>query len=508
MTDIEQLRRWWRAERAAGEDNVTFDRGDAALVALERDETGKGSLWLGNALPRFGDEVESTVRDEGLDEAQRHAVHRASAARNALLIHGPPGTGKTRTLVEIVRQALRKRQRILVTAASNVAVDNLTRRLAEVGVKVLRLGSPEMIAADLTEVSFHHRVAALDEHRQAEQLFAQARRIAEGRGRRPADPRRKSSRLRREAHQLQNFARATILRRARVVCATAGGVDAVPLGDEQFDLVVLDEATQAPDPVALAAILRGGVVVLAGDPQQLPPTVVAEDPEARVGLASTLFERCAARWSSAGTVMLTTQYRMSEALMRFPSEVHYGGRLTAGASNRDHRLGDLLDAPPSPRDGRPWIVIDTGELDTAEAADGDSVHNETHRRIVAAEVRRLVDDGIAPGDIAAICPYAAQASRLRGALGRLVEAGLEIGTVDGFQGREKEVVIFDTVRSNRRGRIGFLRDVRRTNVAITRAKRQLIVVVHAPTLGRDAYYRRLLVAAGEAGAIEPARTTS
>ena len=421
-----------------------------------------------------------------------------------MLIHGPPGTGKTRTLVEIVRQALRKRQRVLVTAASNVAVDNLARRLAALGVKVLRLGSAEVISADLADVSFHRRVAELDEQRQAARLFEQARRIAEGRGRRVADPRRRISRLRREAHQLQNLARATILRRARVVCSTAGGVDAVPLGDERFDLVVLDEATQAPDPIALAAILRGSVAVLAGDPQQLPPTVVTEDPGARAGLSSTLFERCSARWPSAATVMLTTQYRMSEALMRFPSDTHYDGRLTAAPHNRDRRLADLLDSAPTPRDGRPWIVIDTGNVDAAEAKDGDSVHNSTHRRIVATEIHRLVDSGVAPGDIAAVCPYAAQASRLRHELASLVEAGLEIGTVDGFQGREKEVVIFDTVRSNPGRRIGFLRDIRRTNVAITRAKRQLIVVVHAPTVNRDDYYRRLLDAAAEAGAIEQA----
>lgn len=503
MTHLEQLRRWWRAERDAAEGNVTFDRGEAALNALERDPSAR-ALWLGEAVPRFDDQVDLDFRDEGLNEGQREAVRRAAAATDALLVHGPPGTGKTRTLVEIVRQALLQRRRILVTAASNVAVDNIARRLAHFRVKVLRLGPPEMIAPDLKPWSFHRRVAALDDHRQAQKLFEEAQRVADGRGRRPADPGRTISRLRREAHLLQNAARASVLRRARVVCATAGGVDAVPLGDEAFDLVVLDEATQAPDPVALAAILRGGVAVLAGDPQQLPPTVVTEDPQARGGLSSTLFERRSTRWPAEATAMLTTQYRMSEALMRFPSQAHYAGRLTAAPGNRDHRLADLLSGAPSARDGRPWIVIDSDGLGAEEAMDGDSVHNATHRRIVIEELVRLTDSGVAPEDIAAICPYAAQARRLMSELGDLLDAGLEIGTVDGFQGREKEVVIFDMVRSNPHHRIGFLRDHRRTNVALTRAKRQLVVVVSSSTVGRDDYYRRLLEAAAEAGAIEQA----
>jgi ATP-dependent RNA/DNA helicase IGHMBP2 len=505
VSDTKRLLRWWQAERAsATERNVTFDRGDAAIAALERDATGKRALWFGDAPLRFEDEAEVEIRDEGLNDGQRQAVQRAVEARDALLIHGPPGTGKTRTLVEIVRQRLRRRQRILVTAASNVAVDNIARRLAAQRVKVLRLGPAELVAPDLRELSFHHRIASLDDQQQAQKLFAEAQRIVDGEGRQPKNPRQRISQLRREAHSLQNLARATVMRRARVVCATAGGVDSVPLGDEQFDLVVLDEATQAPDPVALAAILRGGVVVLAGDPQQLPPTVVTDDAEARAGLSSTFFERCSTRWPPEATVMLTTQYRMSEALMRFPSQAHYEGQLIAAEGNRGHRLADLVTGRLSTRDGRAWIMIDSSELGIAEAKDGDSVHNPTHRRIVAAEIDRLIASGIAPADIATICPYSAQANRLRRELRALVDAGLEIGTVDGFQGREKEVVIFDMVRSNRDRQIGFLRDMRRTNVALTRAKRQLVVVVHAETVRDHDYYGRLLAAAGEAGAMEQA----
>jgi len=206
--------------------------------------------------------------------------------------------------------------------------------------------------------------------------------------------------------------------------------------------------------------------------------------------------------------MLTTQYRMSDELMRYPSRAHYDGRLEAGAGNRRHKLQDLLpDTPLSERDGRPWIVIDTSELEGSEALDEDSssIYNDGHRQRVVGEIERLIHLGIAARDIAAICPYAAQTQRLRAELSDLLQQGLEIGTVDGFQGREKEVIVLDLVRSNSAGQLGFLRDVRRTNVAITRAKRQLIVIAHGDTISRHAYYRELLAAAREADAHELAR---
>ncbi len=489
---------------------VTFSRGRDALVALMDRPAGR-ALWFGDQVPRFAEAGDIAFRDEQLNPPQRRAVERAVGARDVALIHGPPGTGKTRCLVEVVRQALGLRRRILVTAASNVAVDNLARRLADCGVKVLRLGAADKVAPDLLEWTLHHKMAQLQEMGDAQAQFDAAQRIAEGKGRRLANPGKKIGELRRGAHRLKDLARAKVLRRSRVVCCTAGGVDAVPLGDETFDLVVLDEATQAPDPVALSALLRGGVLVLAGDPMQLPPTVITQDEEASAGLTSTLFERCSARWPGEATTMLTTQYRMSDELMGYPSRAHYDGRLEAGADNRLHRLQDLVpDRPLSERDGQPWIVIDTSELEGSEALDEvhSSIHNDGHRRQVAGEIQRLIELGIAATEIAAICPYAAQTERLREELCELVEEGLEIGTVDGFQGREKEVVVLDLVRSNPAGQLGFLKDIRRTNVAITRARRQLIVIAHGDTIRGHAYYRDLLVAAHDAGAHELARPVS
>jgi len=318
------------------ESEVTFQRGDEAIRALMGDAalSHKRALLFGDAVPQFEEASDITFRDEQLNLGQRRAVERSVRARDATLIHGPPGTGKTRTLVEIVRQALLLRRRILVTAASNVAVDNLARLLAACGVKVLRLGAADKVSPDLADCTLQHKMAQLPEMAEAKAHFDAAQRIADGKGRRPAQPDKRIAELRRQAHGSRDLARAKVMRRSRVVCATAGGVDAVPLGDEKFDLVVLDEATQAPDPVALAALQRSAVVVLAGDPQQLPPTVIARDEDARAGLSSTMFERCSARWPPQATTMLTTQYRMSEELMRFPSKAHYDGRLEAAEENR------------------------------------------------------------------------------------------------------------------------------------------------------------------------------
>jgi ATP-dependent RNA/DNA helicase IGHMBP2 len=511
---LRQLLQWWRTERddvqASQRDRgseVAFKRGEDAIRALlgNASLSHKRALLFGDAVPQFEEAGDITFRDEQLDPDQQAAVERAVRAQHVALIHGPPGTGKTRTLVEIVRQALLLRRRILVTAASNIAVDNIARRLAARRIKVLRLGAAEKVSPDLVELTLHHKMAQLPEMADAQKNFDAAQRIADGKGRRLAEPGKRISELRRQAHSSRDLARANVMRRSRVVCSTAGGVDAVPLGDEKFDLVVLDEATQAPDPVALAALVRGAVLVLAGDPQQLPPTVVSQDEAAQAGLSSTMFERCSARWPAHATTLLTTQYRMSEELMRFPSHAHYEGRLEAGAENRRHSIRDLIpDATLSERDAQPWIVIDTSALGESEALDDGttSLYNDAHRRLVVEEIRRLVDAGVEARDIAAICPYSAQTLRLRQQLSELLEQGMEIGTVDGFQGREKEVVVVDLVRSNAKGQLGFLRDVRRTNVAITRAKRQLVVIVNGGTVSRHAYYRDLMAAAKKAGAWE------
>jgi predicted DNA helicase len=282
-----------------------------------------------------------------------------------------------------------------------------------------------------------------------------------------------------------------------VICATAAGADAAILADEAFDLVVLDEATQSVDPISLCALLRAPRAVLAGDPCQLPPTVIARD---AAPLARTIFEDIATRAPTA-VRMLVRQHRMHESIMAFPSASMYGGQLIAAPAVAGHRLEDLGVAPDPLRDA-PWIFIDTaGKGWTDEhGVDDPSTRNPAAAARVAAEARRLLGRGLSAADVAVITPYDAQARLLHDLLAAERDAGLEIGTVDGFQGREKEAILVDLVRSNERGELGFLADTRRMNVALTRARRFLLVVGDSATLGAHPYYAAFLVAAETAGA--------
>jgi predicted DNA helicase len=266
------------------------------------------------------------------------------------------------------------------------------------------------------------------------------------------------------------------------------------LEDERFDWIVIDEATQATAPATILALLHasdGARLVLAGDHHQLPPTILSVEAE-RQGLGVTVFEQSVARWHDTVRCLLDTQYRMNEAIMRFPSEHFYEGRLHAAPVVAGHRLTDLEGVAHLPLTFDPLEWIDTAGMGFAEerGADGESIANPEEAALVARLVRELLDAGVAPTAMAVITPYAAQVRRLRDLLDGI--EGLEIGTVDGFQGREKEAVVVSLVRSNDQGEVGFLADVRRMNVAWTRARRKLLVVGDTATLGGHPFYREML----------------
>jgi predicted DNA helicase len=301
-----------------------------------------------------------------------------------------------------------------------------------------------------------------------------------------------------EARALTNDARQhvrgveeAILARAPVICATAAGSDVRALDGLRFDRVILDEATQASDPMALVALIRAPRLVLAGDPQQLPPTII-DLGAAKQGLGTTLFERIAARVPGA-VRMLDVQHRMHAALMAFPSEAHYGGKLRAHPS-----VAAREEVGPDPLRPAPLVFLDTAGRGWSEerGAEDPSTRNPEQAVRVAAEVRRILRRGVAADDVGVITPYEAQARLLREGL----RGGVEIGTVDGFQGREKEVIVVDLVRSNPDHEIGFLADVRRMNVALTRARSLLLVVGDSATLSAHRYYEKFLAAVEKRGA--------
>ncbi len=487
---------------------ATFDRGDRAIARfreLERGDLRRAlrDVLFGMETARFGKvDASATVLDAALNEPQRRAVAQALAAETLSLILGPPGTGKTRTLAEVVRRAVARGERVLVTAASNTAVDNLAERLLASGAPVLRLGHPARVAPAIEAHTLDARLEAQPEVAIAQRWMREAaeiRRRALRRFERGAvgwrerkDAFAEAGRLMRDARQHVRAAQDAILAHSPIVCATAAGVDVSLLEGQRFDRVVLDEATQAPDPIALVALARAPRATLAGDPHQLPPTVL--DVEAmRAGLGRTFFERLSEA-SPALVSMLEVQHRMHEVLMTFPSSTMYGGLLVAHESVQTHLLEDLPGVMADPLRPGPFVFVDAAGKGWTERRGGErggddpSTDNPGQAERVAAEVRRILSRGLAAEHLAVITPYLAEARLLRSLLAAELAVGLEIGTVDGFQGREKEAVVVDLVRSNDRSELGFLDDIRRMNVAITRARRFLLVVGDGATLARHPYY--------------------
>ncbi len=479
---------------------ATFQRGaraiEACLAASPNEDLGRlREVLFGGARPQFDIPRDWRPLDDALNAGQRTVVAYALSAFDLCLVHGPPGTGKTRTLIEIARQAADRGERVLCCAMSNTAVDHLAAGLHEAGVPLLRLGHPARVAEALEARSLDRLLEGDEAHRLARQWMTEARQLREKalrRKERGSLERAEFRTLMGEARRLQADARAQLRRaqqalieRSPVVCATAAGADSDLLREHHFDLLVLDEATQAPDPIALVAIAHARRLVLAGDHEQLPPTII--DPRAEAGgLGTTLFDRLA-RTTPEASRMLSTQYRMHADLMAFPSVTRYEGKLVAAPEVAAHRLEDLGVRPDESR-ATPLILVDTAGKGWEDRADeSGSWFNQAQAARCVAEVRRLLSRGLAPEQVSVITPYNAQRALLRAELG-----AVEVSTVDGFQGRENEAVVVDLVRSNALGKVGFVKDRRRLNVALTRARRLLMVIADTATLGQHPDFARFL----------------
>ncbi len=292
-----------------------------------------------------------------------------------------------------------------------------------------------------------------------------------------------------DACRLENQAVESILNAAPILCSTLTGLDAKIIGRRTFDVLVIDEACQTTEPGCWIPLLRSSRVVLAGDHCQLPPTVLSRE-AVQQGFAVSLQERLVALFGALVTRRLDVQYRMNERIMGFSSREFYEDALSADPRVATHRLCDLPGVAPSALTEEPVQFIDTAGAGYEEEVepDGESRLNPQEAVLVAGKVRALIQCGVSAPDIAVIAPYAAQVRRLRELL---PVPGLEIDSVDGFQGREKEAVVLSLVRSNVEGEIGFLADVRRTNVALTRARRKLLVIGDSATLAVLPFYRRM-----------------
>jgi hypothetical protein len=444
-----------------------------------------------------------------LNPSQRIAIEFALAARDFAIIHGPPGTGKTTTVVEYIRAAVGYGNTVLICAPSNHAVDNVLEKLLAAGELPVRLGHPARIVPELRARAIDILAEKHPDARQARKVAREALalfRQADKWTHQKPQPGEKAA-LRKDARdmlaevrRLEALAVERVLDDARIICATLTGLDSQVLGQRRFDVAVIDEACQSTEPANWVPLLRASKLILAGDHCQLPPTIISPEAAGR-GLAISLMERLVARFGPGAARLLTVQHRMHAAIMGFSNEEFYGGRLAAHESVAAHRLCDLPGVTANPITESPVQFIDTAGASYDEELEEDtgSRRNPLEAALAVKNVAALLEAGVAAAQIGIIAPYRAQVRLLRERLGDLPE--LEIDSVDGFQGREKEAIIVSLVRSNPEGEIGFLADTRRTNVALTRARRKLLVIGDSATLANEPFYQRMLMHFEALGAV-------
>lgn len=437
------------------------------------------------------------MRFPWLNASQEHAVNEVLSAKDVAIVHGPPGTGKTTTLVEAIAETLRRESQVLVCAQSNMAVDWISEKLMERGIEVLRVGNPMRVNDKMLSLTYERR---FESHPDYPQLWAmrKAMRSMQGKRGRGESVHQQLDRLRNRANEIELRIHNSIMDHCRVVASTLAGSANRVLDGTTFGTLFIDEAAQALEAACWIAIRRCRRVVLAGDHCQLPPTIKSVE-ALKGGLGTTLMERVVATHPEAVT-LLRVQYRMHEAIMRFSSDWFYGGRVEAHPSVRNRSILDY-DTPVE------WI--DTGVTADDDEDFKEDVVNATRGRINRGEaaltiatleglVERLgrhhfVEERM---DVGIISPYRAQVQYLRRLLKhsaalKPLRQYITVNTVDGFQGQERDIIVVSLVRSNEQGQIGFLRDLRRMNVAMTRARMKLIVLGNATTLRRHGFYRKL-----------------
>ncbi|MCB8943049.1 MAG: AAA family ATPase [Ardenticatenaceae bacterium] len=439
-----------------------------------------------------------------LNESQKTAVRHALAAEDVAIIHGPPGTGKTTTVVALIGTAVAQGYRVLACAPSNLAVDNMAERLADLGINLVRLGHPVRV---LPQVQAHTLDALVEEHedyRQAKKVrkeaFALQNQASKFRRARPEKGakqamRQEAGEMLDEARRLEARAVERVLDGASVVLSTLTAVDSTILGQRQFDLCVIDEAGQSTEPASWIPIPRSQRLVLAGDHQQLPPTVVSPQAE-REGFGVSLLQQLMAHDGGQLARRLDVQYRMHEQIMEFSSAMFYEGTLVADDSVAGHLLCDLVAAGEVGATAVTYIDTAGANYDEQQDDDSTSYKNVPEAALAAQKVQQLLAAGLPPTAIGVITPYAAQVRCLRERL----PAAVEVGSVDGFQGREKEAIIISLVRSNLAGNVGFLAETRRMNVALTRARRKLIVLGDSATITAHPFYEQMLIYFDKIGA--------
>ncbi len=441
------------------------------------------------------------IRFPWLNPSQERAVNEVLRAKDVLVLHGPPGTGKTTTLVEAINETLMRETQVLVCAQSNTAVDWISEKLVDSGIPVLRLGNPTRVNDKMLSFTYEHRFA---DHPDYPKLWQVRRNMREMRRRRRESGEhfhQKLNRLKELAVELEVRINADIFGQVRVIASTLVGAGNKLLDGKRFSTLFIDEAAQALEAACWIPIRRASRVIFAGDHCQLPPTVKSLE-ALKGGLGKTLMERIVENKPECVS-LLEVQYRMNDEIMQFSSDYFYHGKMRS-APEVAHRLIHEGDAP--------ILWFDTSEIELGEDEKDnfkEQFVGETFGRVNKGEAdltisllqiyfqrigkQRILDDRI---DVGIISPYRAQVQYLK----RLIKKRtffkpfrhlISVNTVDGFQGQERDVILISLVRANDKGQIGFLRDLRRMNVAMTRARMKLFILGDAPTLTRHPFYKQL-----------------
>ncbi|HEY0040848.1 MAG TPA: AAA domain-containing protein [Flavisolibacter sp.] len=477
----------------------------AASIAEKKEEGELIRILTGTKKPTFYSNA--AIPALPLNESQKEAVGKIISANELAIVHGPPGTGKTTTLVQAIKALLKQdRQQILVTAPSNAAVDLLSEKLSEEGINVVRAGNPARVNERQMSLTLDHKISLHNSAKEIKRLKKQAaeyRDIAQKYKRSFGAAEREQRKalftearnISKEVEKTEQYIVDDVLSKADVITATLVGANHYSIRHRRYHTIVIDEAGQALEPACWIAILKAKRLIMAGDHKQLSPTI--KSVEAAKELGKTLLEKCVALHPEA-VVLLQEQYRMHKTIMGFSSKEFYENKLVAHTSVANHLLYS---------EDKALLFIDTAGCGYEEKLEGTGLSNPEEARLLLQHLNALVQkikslDGVAFPTIAVISPYRHQVELLKEQLlsfADLLEAGnaISVNTIDSFQGQERDVVYISMTRSNADSTIGFLSDIRRMNVAMTRARKKLVIVGDSATLSQFDFYADFITYAQE-----------
>lgn len=494
-------------------DETTYKAMDEALrktMGAQNNRLAELREIILGARPARFQTIDYELNIPRLNESQNEAVKNIMLARDVAVIHGPPGTGKTTTLVEAVVLTLKSEKRTLICAPSNLAVDLLTDLLTQKNIRTLRMGHPARVSENVARQTLDRKIEAHPQYVELKKLrrAAQAQRTEAAKFKRiyvkgeRAEQFALAREMEREARNLEKFILDSVIEDTQAFLCTPVGAASALLGPLRFQTVFMDEAGQMLEPAAWILVAKAERVVFAGDPFQLPPTVKSVQ-AARSGLAVSILEKTMTRNQKTGmqnvSVLLRRQYRMHEQIMRFSGRKFYEDKLEADPSVAERVLSFSENAPDI-------LTIPVEFIDTAGCGFDEVFDEQTLSTSNPAEAELLVkhlSDLYAAAytaqihsyqQIGVIAPYRAQVVQLEEALkaARLPFPYLRVDTIDGFQGQECDVIYISLTRSNAESEIGFLKDVRRMNVALTRARKKLVVVGDSATLAGFDFYSEFI----------------